>query len=132
MADGTGAVVRKGTGGRPKKARGAATSSDASDARWSVRGVPLNVRSMAIKAAENSGMTVGDWLSEAVIAFSRGDRGGVKADSNSVSADGGTNLPAMPIPQELTAMLETITDRLARLEAQQQKTLFGGLFRRTA
>lgn len=53
-------------GGRPRKARGAATSSDASDSRWTVRGIPPNVRAMAVKAASERGTTLGDTLCLAI------------------------------------------------------------------
>ena len=94
MADGNIAVAAKAAGGRPRKARGAANSSDAADARWTVRGVPMNVRAMAIKAAENRDMTVGDWLAEAVVAYARSAKVEVSADGSGVSADGGANVPA--------------------------------------
>ena len=56
----------KAKAGRPSKARGAPMSSDAADARWTVRGVPSNIREIATKAAQNRGMTVGDWLAETI------------------------------------------------------------------
>ena len=108
--------------GRPPKGRGAATSSDAADARWTVRGVPLNVRAMATKAADRQGLTVGDWLAEAVIAYSRGK---VSSDGSVLSADGGTNLPAMPLPSELPALLLDIQDRLKAIEADKQSGVLG-------
>ena len=113
--------------GRPPKGRGAATSSDAADARWTVRGVPLNVRAMATKAADRQGLTVGDWLAEAVIAYSRGK---VSSDGSGLSADGGTNLPAMPLPSELPALLLDIQDRLKAIEADKQSGVLGRLFGR--
>ena len=60
--------------GRPSKSRGAPKSSDAADARWTVRGVPLKVRGMAIQAAGDRDMPVCDWLSEAVVAYVRAGR----------------------------------------------------------
>jgi len=102
-------------------------SSDAADARWTVRGVPLNVRAMATKAADKQGLTVGDWLAEAVIAYSRGKVSSAGAD---VSADGGTNVPAMPIPSELPALLADIQDRLKAIEAEKQRNVFERLFGR--
>jgi hypothetical protein len=59
MADRNTATTPAKRVGRPPKSRGAANSSDAADARWTVRGVPVNVRAIAIKASENKGMTVG-------------------------------------------------------------------------
>jgi len=130
MADGTGPEAASKRVGRPPKARGAANSSDAADARWTVRGVPTNVRAMATKAAETKGMTVGDWLAEAVIAYARADRAGVSADGQIVSADGGANVPAMPLPQELKTTLEAIQERLGKLEAERQKPFLVRLFGR--
>lgn len=95
-------------------------SSDAADARWTVRGVPLNVRAMATKAADKQGLTVGDWLAEAVIAYSRGKVSSAGAD---LSADGGANVPAMPLPSELPALLADIQDRLKAIEAEKQRSL---------
>jgi|TARA_R110000823_G_scaffold271203_1_gene390651 hypothetical protein len=102
--------------GRPKKARGAANTSDAPSARWTVRGVPDNVRKIAIEAAENRGMTVGDWLAE-VIALSA---------KKSITADGKTNLPAMPQP-DLIDLVQNMNDRLTKMEVEKQK---GGVLSR--
>jgi hypothetical protein len=113
--------------GRPPKGRGAAMSSDAADARWTVRGVPLNVRAMATKAADRQGLTVGDWLAEAVIAYSRGK---VASAGDGVSADGGTNVPAMPLPSELPALLSDIQDRLKAIEADKQRSVLDRLLGR--
>jgi hypothetical protein len=52
MADGNVQMAGKRAVGRPRKARGAANSSDAADARWTVRGVPGNVRNIATAAIE--------------------------------------------------------------------------------
>lgn len=132
MADGTKPVGSGKRVGRPPKARGAANSSDAADARWTVRGVPTNVRAIATKAAEAKGMTVGDWLAEAVIAYARADKSGVSADGQTVSADGGANVPAMPLSQELKTALDAIQDRLGKLEAERQKPFLVRLFGRQA
>jgi len=102
-------------GGRPRKARGAATSTDKAAARWTVRGVPVNVREIATKAAENRGMTVGDWISEAVVAFS-------KADTNRVSAD----VPAVVTVDDMKDMQA----RLTKLETRDTRGLLGKLFGR--
>jgi len=100
-------------GGRPRKARGAATSTDKAAARWTVRGVPVNVREIATKAAENRGMTVGDWISEAVVAFS-------KADTNRVSAD---------VPTVVTVDdMKDMQARLTKLETRDTRGLLGKLF----
>ena len=116
--------------GRPKKARGAANSSDAADARWTVRGVPINVRAMVIKASENKGMTVGDWLTEAIVAYARSDKKDISADHGDVSADGGVNVPAIPISKELETVLSDIQTRLGKMEAERRKPLLERIFGR--
>lgn len=130
MADVQVAEPRAGRGGRPSKARGAPNSSDAADARWTVRGVPANVRAMAVKAAETRGMTTGDWLAEAVIAFTRADKSGVAADASGVSAD---QVPALPLPPEFKAALDALNDiqaRLRKIEAEREKPRRFALFGR--
>lgn len=113
--------------GRPPKARGASNSSDDASARWTIRGVPANVRSMASKAASNRGMTVGDWLSEAIVAYSRNPS---VSDNGGVSADSGVNLPSVEFAQELPKVLEDIQSRLKAIEDSSKKGLFGGIFGR--
>ena len=130
MADGNLTATAKAAGGRPRKARGAANSSDAADARWTVRGVPMNVRAMAIKAAENRAMTVGDWLAEAVVAYARSAKVEVSADGSGVSADGGANVPAIPLGDELVKVLADIQARLGKMEAERQKPLLIRMFGR--
>ena len=130
MADGNVQMTAKRTVGRPRKARGAANSSDAADARWTVRGVPGNVRGIATKAAERKGMTVGDWLAEAVVAYSRSAGSGVSADADAVSADGGANVPAIRLSGELKGVLDDIQTRLAAIEAAKQKPLLSRIFGR--
>lgn len=110
---------QKARGGRPRKARGAATSSDAPDSRWTVRGVPMNVRGLASKCAERQGKTIGDWLSEAVVAYS-------KSDDKRVSADGSPNL-ADP---QLAEFMRALDDRLTKLEGHQGKGWIGRLLGR--
>lgn len=120
----------KSKGGRPSKARGASASADAADARWTVRGVPQNVRNMAVKAADFRGMTVGDWVSEAIVAYYRSANPRVMADAQTVSADAASSVPAVPLSEELAKALGEIQDRLTRLEAERKrpilKRLFGG------
>jgi hypothetical protein len=130
MADGNVTLEGRKAVGRPRKARGAANSSDAADARWTVPGVPLNVRNIATKASENNGMTVGDWLAEAFVAYSRSDRSGVSADGEKVSADGGANVPAIPLSGELKDLLDEIQNRLAAVESAKPKPLLSKLFGR--
>lgn len=103
--------------GRPKKARGAANSSDAADARWTVRGVPSNVREMATKAAKSRGMTVGDWLAEMV----------VKSAREGLSADEKRNVPAILTP-DLIDMVQTMNDRLTMMEQKQSKGVIARIF----
>lgn len=132
MADVQGPETRERRGGRPSKARGAPNTSDAADARWTVRGVPANVRAMAVKAAETRGMTTGDWLSEVVIAFVRADKAVVTADASEVPAD---QVPALPLPPEFKAALDVLSDiqnRLGKIEAEREKPRRFGLFGRRA
>lgn len=103
-------------GGRPPKARGAPNSSDAADARWTVRGVSPNVRNMALKAAAGRGMTAGDWLSEAIVAFARG------AAKNGVSSDNG-NLPAVPLQDDLAKLVDTLRSAIADVKAQNERPI---------
>jgi hypothetical protein len=88
------------------------------------------VRNIATKAAENKGMTVGDWLAEAVVSYSRSAGAGVSADAETVSADGSTNVPAIRLSGELKGVLDDIQTRLAAIEAAKQKTLLSRIFGR--
>jgi hypothetical protein len=112
----------RGRRGRPPKARGHPNSSDLASARWTVRGVPPPVRDMALRAAEARGMTVGDWVAEAIVTVARAaDRAG---------AESGPKLPAAEPPPDLGA--QGIEDRLRRLEGRQKVGIFGRLFGRHA
>jgi hypothetical protein len=111
----------RGRRGRPSKARGRPNSSDLASARWTVRGVPPPVRDMALRAAEARGMTVGDWVAEAIITVARAAE---KADGN--------RLPAREPPPDLTKMLQGIDTRLRQLEQRQQIGFFSRLFGRRA
>jgi hypothetical protein len=95
--------------GRPSRARGQPNSSDAASARWTIRGVPPHVRDMALKAAEARGMTVGDWIAEAIVGFVRG---------------GSRAAP------DLVGMMSRLEARLTRLEERQTFGFFGRLFGR--
>jgi hypothetical protein len=87
-----------------------------------VRGVPPPVRDMALSAAEARGMTVGDWVAEAIVTFARSAE---KSESS--------NLPAREPPPDLTDMLRAMDARLRRLEDDQKLGFFGRLFgRRTS
>jgi hypothetical protein len=110
----------RGRRGRPSSARGHPNSSDLASARWTVRGVPPPVRDMALRAAEARGMTVGDWVAEAIVTVARAAE----------RADAGSRLPAREPPPDLTRMLEGIEDRLRRLEDRQTTGFFGRLFGR--
>jgi hypothetical protein len=137
-----GDAAAKSKGGRPKKSRGAPTSSDSADMRWTIRGVPVNVREMALKAAESQGLTIGDWLAEAIVAKARLPKPGDSADRADVSAD------RQLITPELKAFLDEhrrlteatvaqavaqFSNRLDALENQKNQSLgrrIGRLFRR--
>lgn len=106
--------------GRPSRARGQPNSSDAAVARWTIRGVPPPVRDMALKAADGRGMTVGDWVAEAIVAYARGiDR---KRERD--------QLPATDAPPDLTRLLERLDQRLTRLEADRRPGFLARLFGR--
>lgn len=112
-----------GRRGRPSKSRGAPKSSDDAQDRWTVRGVPTNIRKLAVASAESRGLTVGDWVAEAIAAHAR-------ADTNGLSADARSNVPAaMPSP-EIAQALETLSDRLTKLEQDRQVGIFARLFGR--
>ena len=106
--------------GRRSRARGQPNSSDEAAARWTIRGVPAPVRDMALRAAETRGMTVGDWVAEAIVTVARA------ADR----ADSGPKLPAAEPPPDLGAMLSRLDERLTRLEERQTRSFFGRLFGR--
>jgi len=108
--------------GRRSRARGQPNSSDEAAARWTIRGVPTPVRDMALRAAETRGMTVGDWVAEAIVTVARAaDRAG---------AESGPKLPAAESPPDLGAMLSRLDERLTRLEERQTHSFFGRLFGR--
>jgi hypothetical protein len=106
--------------GRRSRARGRPNSSDDAAARWTIRGVPAPVRDMALRAAETRGMTVGDWVAEAIVSVARA------ADK----ADRGSKLPATEPPPDLGATLRRLDERLSRLEERQTRSFFGRLFGR--
>ena len=86
-----------------------------------MRGVPPHVRDMALRAASGRGMTVGDWVAEAIVAPSHG---GEKA------APGGSRLPAVDPPPDLGRVLQSLDERLRRLEERPRRGFFGRLFGR--
>jgi hypothetical protein len=76
---------------------------------------------MAVRRAAERGMTVGDWVAEAVVGFER------------MTAKGraqGTTLPATEAPPDLTQLLQRLDERLTRLEQRQTPGFFGRLFGR--
>lgn len=105
--------------GRPSRARGAPASSDDAEARWTVRGVPLNVRRIATEAAERQGQTVGDFLAAAIVAHAR-------ADGKQVSADGTPNI----IGPQLVELVTGLQERLTKLEERDRAGWFGKLLGR--
>jgi hypothetical protein len=107
--------------GRPSRARGQPNSSDEAIARWTVRGVPPPVRDMALRAAAARGMTVGDWVAEAIVALARGPDKRIAE---------GPKLPAVESPPELAQVLRGLDERLARLEQRHQAGFFRRLFGR--
>ena len=107
--------------GRPVKARGQPNSSDDASARWTIRGVPPPVRDMALRAAAARGMTVGDWVAEAIVGLAR------SADR---AAAAGPKLPTVDAPPDLGQVLRTLDERLSRLEQRQRGGFFGRLFGR--
>jgi hypothetical protein len=107
--------------GRPSRARGQPNSADDAAARWTIRGVPPPVREMAVRHATERGMTVGDWVAEAIVGFAR------TADRPRI---GGSNLPATDAPPELAQLLQRLDERLTRLERRQTAGFFGRLFGR--
>jgi hypothetical protein len=106
--------------GRRPRARGRPNSSDDAAARWTIRGVPAPVRDMALRAAETRGMTVGDWVAEAIVSVARAVD---KADRRS-------KLPATEPPPDLGATLRRLDERLTRLEERQTRSFFGRLLGR--
>jgi len=76
---------------------------------------------MALRAAEARGMTVGDWVAEAIVAAARGGERQKTA---------GDNLPATEAPPDLLALIRKLDERLTRLEERPQPGFFGRLFGR--
>jgi hypothetical protein len=123
-AGGSGAVSpHQRRRGRPSRARGRPNSSDDAAGRWTIRGVPAPVREIAVRRAAERGMTVGDWVAEAIVGFERGTAKG-RAQ--------GTTLPATEAPPDLVQLLQRLDERLTRLEQRQTIGFFGRLFGRRA
>jgi hypothetical protein len=107
--------------GRPSRARGQPNSSDDAAGRWTIRGVPPHVREMAVRRATERGMTVGDWVAEAIVGFVRA--------SDRAQGDR-SNLPATEAPLDMAQLLQRLDDRITRLEQQRAVRFFGRLFGR--
>jgi hypothetical protein len=107
--------------GRPSRARGQPNSSDDAAGRWTIRGVPPHVREMAVRRATERGMTVGDWVAEAIVGFVR----------TSDKAQGErSNLPATEAPPDMAQLLQRLEQRITRLEQRRSVRFFGRLFGR--
>jgi hypothetical protein len=109
--------------GRPSRARGQPNSSDDAAGRWTIRGVPPPVRAIAVRRAAERGMTVGDWVAEAIVGFERTTARGRAP---------GSTLPATDAPPDLARLLQRLDERLTRLEGRQTISFFGRLFGRRA
>jgi len=117
-----GSPVRKG---RPPKGRGAPTGGDKGVDKWTIRGVPLNVRRLATAEAERRGLTTGDFVAEAVVAHAKG-----KAGAPEVSAGDSGGVPARSQPDDIAGALDALNRRLAAMEESRELGLFGRLFGR--
>jgi len=106
-------------GRRPKTGR--SSSSKAADARWTLRGVSGVTRSLAVEAAEKRGMTIGDWVSEAIVQNFQPDKNG--------SADATNALGIVHTPS-VANYIADIEERLTALERERGKGLLSRLFRR--
>lgn len=72
--------------------------------RWTVRGVPADVREQAIKTANTCDITVGRLLTEAIGAY--------------VRDLGGTEIPADASLQDLADVVDDVAERLMLVEEQ--------------
>lgn len=118
-------MADKNGGGRPPKARNMNGSSDSADARWSVRGVPKNIRQTAVKMAESRAMTTGDWLSEAIHFYAKADKNGVSADTETAvrrNPSAETSVDVRRIVEECLPLLqESMTANMVEMFRQTQK-----------
>lgn len=97
--------------GRPPKSRNQQSFADTSDARWTIRGVPKNVRRIAVQCAENRNLTTGDWVSEAIVSYSKADTNGIMADGSKASAV----VKGSDMPPDIEKLLES---RLTAFKSQ--------------
>jgi hypothetical protein len=112
--------------GRLPKSRNLQPSADTADGRWTIRGVPGNIRTRANKKAKALGMTVGDWVTEAIVQYSKSDRNRIKADSESTSAvatlaDSPIDIEEM-MEKRLTDMETRIMDKVQQAISQTGQT----------
>lgn len=123
----SGSPPQKAKGGRPPKGRGAPKSSDKGEDRWTIRGVPSNVRKLALAEAERRGLTLGDFVAEALVGYLRGksaaDGAAAAKDAKAVTVAG---------QADLAEQVATVLDRLRLIEERQNVGLFGRLFGRRA
>ena len=82
--------------------------------------MPPPVREIAVRRAAERGMTVGDWVAEAIVGFAR----------SAERATPGANLPATDRPPDLVTLIERLDDRLSRLERRDRSGFLGRLFGR--
>lgn len=106
-------------GGRPSKSRGAPKSSDKGEDRWTIRGVPTNVRRLALAEAERRGLTLGDFVAEALVGYLK-----TKSAEEPISAAKDVTVPK---PEEIAAQISQILDRMTALEGQ-RRSLWSRLF----
>ena len=97
--------------GRPSRSRGAPKNSDKGADKWTMRGVPLNIRKLAAAEAAQRRMNLGDFVAEAVVGYLKG-----KTAPDIVV----TGVPAAPKPEELAATMVTLLERMAALETQRR------------
>jgi hypothetical protein len=119
--------------GRPpiKTRTGVATTDDMSDNRWTIRGIQSNVRKMAQTQATQRGMTLGDFISEAIIQAVRNPKETHAADITTHTADINANLPAVITADMVTDMFNQMSKRLEALENKREKPLLVRLFGQT-
>jgi hypothetical protein len=102
-----------------------------SDNRWTIRGIQSNVRKMAQTQASQRGMTLGDFISEAIIQAVRNPKDIHAADITTHTADINANLPAVITADMVTDMFNQMSKRLEALENKQEKPLLVRLFGQT-
>ena len=99
-------------GGRPSKSRGAPMSSDKGEDRWTIRGVPTNIRNLAVAEAKRLNYTLGDFVAEALLGHLKGRSAG--------NGDTAANIATVPKPEELAAQVAQVLERMTALERQRR------------